>query len=218
MSVLHYDCISKDEKQAGIITMLKQIHLIKAAVISVLMAASVTVTAVAAPQDAGLAETELPFAFEVSDAPYERLCYAGHGGSGIKYREGYTIPEDATFQIVDKGIDASADPANLKVEISVLYENDQNTRGMRETVRTFEKGDLKADGTEYSFFSDNLIDNLASRDRLYSNSLQGLEVKMTYFAPRGRRSEQYYYLVCSDDMMDDYASGAGEFTDETDAD
>lgn len=197
--------------------MLKQIHWFKAAIAGALLAAAFSMAAVAAPQDAGAAATELPFAFEVADAPYERLCYAGHDGSGVKYKEGYTIPEDATFQIVDKGIDGTADPANLKVEISVLYENSQHTKGMRETVKTFEKGDLKADGTSYSFFSENQIDNLSSRERLYSNSLQGLEVKMTYFAPRGKRSEKYYYLVCSDEMMDDYASGAGEFTDETDA-
>ena len=188
--------------------MLKQVKMLKTAVCAMLFAAACSMTAAAAPQDAGASGKGLPFAFEVTDADYQRLCYAGHDGSGVKYREGFAIPDDATFEIVNRGTDAAANAANLKVEVVLLYENSDNTKGMRETVRTFEKGDLKDDGTSYSLLSENNIENLSERDMLYSDSTQSLQVKVTYDSGRGTKSEQFYFQVSSPEMMDAYANGA----------
>ena len=69
----------------------------------------------------GLAEEQRRFPFEVvlSEETCERKCYAGYGE---KYASGYGITPDTEFEI--RSVDPTADAAELKIDIDVIFYDD----------------------------------------------------------------------------------------------
>lgn len=144
------------------------------------------------------------FPFEVefdNDDSVERLCYAGHKGSTVKYSDGVAVMPDTYFTVTPKAGNSDADPAKLSAELSLIYENEDNSGSYRETIRTFEGGSLEI-GEDYQLFSDNTIASLEDRDLLYSGSLQGVVMTLNYDG-RDHRKESMYLYVCD---FDDYST------------
>ncbi len=156
---------------------------------------------------------KFPFDIEISDDSCERLCYAGHSSNGVKYEEGLAITPYTQFKLVRTG-DASYDLDNLDIEIYILYENDENTGNLKEFIKKYAGKDLEED-EYYDIFSENLRDNLESRDRLYSNSLRSMVMKLSY---KGRSTKvvKRFFNVCSEDDFEDLISNSDEivYTDD----
>ncbi len=144
------------------------------------------------------------FPFEIefdNDDGVERLCYAGHKGSTVKYCDGVAVMPDTYFMVTPKAGNHDADPKRLSAELSLIYENDDNSGSYKETIRTFEGGSLEI-GEDYQLFSENTIASLEDRDLLYSGSLQGVVMTFNYDG-RDNRKESMYLYVCD---MDDYST------------
>lgn len=185
---------------------MKAIDLIKRTISSALaITALAAMTAFAAPSGAAASEKEVPFDIQLQTESTDRLCYAGHQETGVQYRDGLAVTPDASFAVVNKGIDGAADAAKLSVKLVLLYENADNTGSLKETVRTYGEGDLAADGTAYPFFSDSNLENLSERDKLYSNTLRGIEMKITYKTQKSKKTETRYYMICSEDDLYNYS-------------
>lgn len=161
---------------------------------------------------------KFPFDIEISDDSCERLCYAGHSSNGVKYEEGLAITPYTQFKVV-RTADESYDINNLDIEIYILYENDKNTGNLREFIKKYSGKDLNAEDEFYDIFSENLRANLESRDRLYSNSLRSLVMKLSYNG-RSNKVVKKYFNVCSEDDFEDLISNSDEivYTDDNSAD
>ena len=140
-----------------------------------------------------------PFALELDLEECDRLCYAGHPGNTVQYRDGLAATPDSEFRILNVG--GSADVKYLSLEIAVSYENEDQTGSYRETVRRFEPGDLDLSNT-YSLFSENTIKSLEERGKLYSDSLKGIEVTMRYDFRDSKKKTQYLYICSEDDYFE----------------
>lgn len=186
----------------------------KMAAAALTVAALGTITVFASPDGAASSEKEVPFEVRLETESTERLCYAGHKANGVQYRDGLAVTPDAAFSVVDKGIDGTADPSRLSVKLILLYENADNTGSLKETVRTYSEGDLSADGTLYPFFSESNVESLSERDKLYSNSLRGIEMKISYEAQKSKKTETRYYMVCSEDDLYNYSEAGEQLTAE----
>lgn len=157
----------------------------------------------------GLAEAERRFPFEVvlQEETCERKCYSGYGK---KYQTGYAITPEAEFEVV--AADPNAEASALKIDIDMIYQNDSGQGSKVEKITTYDYGDLSAsDGSTYSFLPDRSIENLAERDRLYSNPQRSLRMTLTY-APEGedKKTEKQYYQVYSEEELAYYMENAGE--------
>lgn len=180
--------------------------LLLAAAVSHLMA----FTSVSAPYDKALGGGSFPFDIELDRESCERLCYAGHPSSGVKYVTGYAITPYTSFSLsVAGGADTGTEAEGLSVEIALIYENEGNTTSSRETLRTYGKGDLE-EGTYYPLFEETNIENLSERGRLYSDSLSSVELKLSYDGMRGKSSDMAIYLqVCSEEELSDMLMSEG---------
>ena len=154
------------------------------------------------------AESDFPFRVEFDTGVCERLCYAGHPSSGVKYKSGYAIAPYTTFRVETAGdskYGLSMD--KLSVDISLIYENDDNTLSLTETVKVYEAGDIEDDQSWYPIFDDTNIENLLDRDRLYSDSMSAIEFRLSYDGLKGADSEEVLYLqVCRDGEFGDTVS------------
>lgn len=165
--------------------------------------------AMAAPYD-DPSSGGVPFELEFDTLGCDRLCYAGHESSGVKYETGYAVTPTTAFRLKVKEGASSASTGDLSISISLIYENDDRTAAMRETIKSYEMGDIEDTDTYYPIFDEINVENLAERDRLYNDSLSSIEVSMNYKGLRGKASEQRLYLqVVSDEELRDLVSGAG---------
>lgn len=146
-----------------------------------------------------------PYIVELDVDECSRLCYAGHPGSTVVYRDGYAIMPDTTFSLVrNQESRIAADASELSVTISLLYENDTRSGSHREVIKQYNNGDLSLDNS-YSIMSDTIASSLDERGRLFSDSLTGLE--MTLRTGSGEKERLYLY-VCDYDDYSDYLSNS----------
>lgn len=150
----------------------------------------------------------MPFAVEFdNDDNIERICYAGHSGSSVKYKEGWAVLKDTAFTVVTTASDTKADIKKLSADISLIYENEDKTGSYKETVRTYEEGSLEA-GEYYQLLSENTLASLEERELLYSDSLQGMVLTLSYDI--GGKKKNTYLYVCDDDDYSTYLENAQE--------
>ena len=152
----------------------------------------------------GLAEEQRRFPFEVSlsEETTERKCYTGYGQ---KYEDGYAITPDAEFSL--SASDPTADAANLKIDLDMIYPNDSGKGNKVEKICTYDYGDLSADGSQFSFFTDRSRENLEERGKLYSDSQRSLRMTLTYRSG-DKKTERVYYQVVLDDDLNYYIENA----------
>lgn len=146
----------------------------------------------------GLAEEQRRFPFEVvlSEETCERKCYAGYGE---KYASGYGITPATEFEI--RSVDPTADAAELKIDIDVIYQSESGNSTKSEKVRTYGYGDLTAnDGSTYSFFTDRNKENLEERGTLYSDSQHSVRMTLTYNGADQKKEKQYFQVYTLEDL------------------
>lgn len=188
----------------------------KIAILAVLMAAACQMTAFAdgdvKTRSNGLAEEQKRFPFEVvmTEDCVERKCYTGYGQ---KYETGYAITPDTEFEVVS--VDPSADAAELRIELDMVYFNDSGKGNKVEKVTTYDYGDISAsDGSTYSFLTDRSRENLEERGKLYSDSQRSLRMTLSYNGS-GKKTEKQYYQVCTEDDILYYVENADAQAAET---
>jgi len=144
---------------------------------------------------------QFPFAIELDLEECDRLCYAGHPGSTVQYRDGVAVTPDSSFRVVNVGSDSGADVSHLSIEVAIIYENEDQSGSYRETVRSFQPGDLNLKD-DFALFSENAIKSLADRGKLYSDSLKGVELVMNYEFRDSKKKTMYLYICTEDDYFD----------------
>ncbi|MBQ7175216.1 MAG: hypothetical protein IKE56_03335 [Lachnospiraceae bacterium] len=152
-------------------------------------------------QAAGREKPEaFPFVLEMDLEQCDRLCYAGHPGSTVQYRDGLAATPDTSFRLT--GVSGSgADVSHLSIDIAIIYENEDQSGSYREIVKSYGPGDLNLTDS-YVLFSDNAIKSLADRGKLYSDSLKGVELTMHYEFRDSKKKTMYLYICSEDDYMD----------------
>ena len=152
-----------------------------------------SLSAFAAPYDK--ASGEFPFEIELDTQSCERLCYAGHPSSGISYVPGYAVIPDSSFRIsIRSGAEAGVSMEDLSMTVALIYENEDNTSSMRETIMEYDEGDITDMDTWYPILNETNVENLEERDRLYSDSLSSIEIEMRYQGLRNSDMEKTFYL------------------------
>jgi len=142
-----------------------------------------------------------PFTIELDLEHCDRLCYAGHPGSTVQYRDGLAATPDTSFRVINTGTDSGADVSHLAIDIAIIYENEDQSGSYRETVRSFKAGDLNQKDN-FALFSENAIKSLADRGKLYSDSLKGVELTMNYDFRESKTKTVYLYICTEDDYFD----------------
>ena len=146
-----------------------------------------------------------PFVCSLSVDPVDKLCYAGHiVGGGMFYDDGLMVTADTEFTVSDRlGIETGA-YENLSLELDVIYENSENTGTVREKIKMYEFGDLKA-GKSYPLFSETTLKNLKQRKKLYSSDVMSVKMIMNYQSPGGTTQKKQVMLlyVAKDDEYSD---------------
>ncbi|MDO4438504.1 MAG: hypothetical protein Q4B86_03540 [Eubacteriales bacterium] len=195
---------------------MKIVSLIKNMITVAAMTLMISAEAFAAPTSIN-DSTAFPFDIELSDDSCERLTYAGHSSNGVSYEDGTAITPYTQFRII-RTADESYDIDKLDIEIYVLYENDKNTGHLKEFTKKYSGEDLTVGDEYYDFFSENLRDNLESRDRLYSNSLRSLVMKLSYEGREVKAMKKYFY-VCNEEDFDALLQSSDDivYTDEDSA-
>ena len=149
--------------------------------------------------------TDFPYRVELDVDECSRLCYAGHPGSTVVYRDGYAVMPDTTFSLVKNEESRTAvNPSELSVTISLLYENESRSGSHREVIKQYNNGDLSLDNS-YSVMSENIAASLDNRGKLFSDSLTGLEMVIK---TAGGDKEKIYLYVCDYDDYSDFLSGS----------
>ena len=169
--------------------------ILKSFILGLGIAALPVITAFAASPDKAAA---FPFEIEFDVEECGRICYAGHPGGTVQYRDGIAVTPDSTFRIRALGEGpAQFGVEDLSVTISVIYENDSHSGSFRETVKQYDGGDLNYED-DFRILSDNTAANLEERNKLFSDSLTGLEMTLVS-KTRDARKKTVYLYVCSDD-------------------
>ncbi len=141
---------------------------------------------------------DLPtFPFELSietDSVGGRLCYTG---SGSKFREGTCITPDAEFALSQ--VNPEADINNLKIDVVVLYYDEENKKSLNEQVCGWDYGQLSTD-TNYSIIPDDVRDELDEKGRLYSGYDRSLQMKLTYKDDSQKEEKMYFYVATYDEL------------------
>lgn len=78
--------------------------------------------------------------------------------------------------------------------VALIYENEDNTSSMRETIMEYDEGDITDMDTWYPILNETNVENLEERDRLYSDSLSSIEIEMRYQGLRNSDMEKTFYL------------------------
>ena len=146
----------------------------------------------------GLAEEQRRFPFEVSlsEGTTERKCYTGYGQ---KYENGYVITPDTEFSL--SASDPTANVADLKIDLDMIYPNDSGKGSKVEKICTYDYGDLSADSSFFSFFTERNKENLEERGKLYSDSQRSLRMTLTYRGGDKKTDHEYYQVVSDEDLM-----------------
>lgn len=171
--------------------------------------AAVIFSAAASFSSFAAVKNSIPFNVEFDcDDDIERLCYAGHTGSTVKYKEGPAVLPDSYFSISSTGADSEADIRLLSADISLIYEKDDSTGSYKETIRTYDQGSLEL-GESYQLLSENTLASLNDRGLLYSDSLQGVVMTLNYNV-REKKKQTIYLYICDDDDYSSYLESAQE--------
>lgn len=143
-----------------------------------------------------------PFTLGINMEGIDKLCYAGHiTGGGMFYDDGCMVTPDVEFTVDDKLSTGSLD--GLSAEIELIYEKQDNTGSVRETVRKYESGDLKA-GVSYPLFSETTQKNLKQRKKLYSSDVMSAKLILTYESSGGQQKKQVYlFYIAKPDEYDE---------------
>ena len=168
----------------------------KILILSVLMSAVSTFGAFAAAQGG---TSNFPYNIEFDVDAVDRVCYAGHPGKTVQYKDGLAVTPETTFKITPSDISANSPetlPNDVSVTVSLVYENDNNTGSYKEVVKQYNNGDIKY-GEELPILSENAASSLESRDKLYSGTLTGLEMTVSSKSKESRNKTIYLY-VCDD--------------------
>jgi len=183
---------------------------LKSSILAVVISAAFCLTAFAAPGP-------FPYEVEFSVESCGRICYAGHPNATVLYKDGLAVTPETSFHVVPvvEG-PASSSAEDLSVTISLVYENDNLSGSHKETIKQYAPGDLNLTD-DYRLFSDNSVQNLAERDKLYSNALTGVELTLASKSDASRKKTIYLY-VCSDDDYSEYLMNAPQFEDEPEMD
>lgn len=165
----------------------------KSLIISIVISLLVCGRAFAVPMD-------FPFEVQFDLDEVDRLCYAGHEGEAVTYKEGIAITPTVGFSLSDVGfIIDGIDLSKVSAKLELVYENEGKDSSFSEVVRTFEPGSIR-ENTFYQLLSDNNILNLYERNRLYSDSLSGMVLTFTAGDVEENKLEKVIYLyVCSED-------------------
>lgn len=155
-----------------------------------------------------------PFIVEFDLEEVDRLCYAGHEGAAVRYRDGIAVTPYSSFclsreDVILDGIQAS----DVYAEVAILYESDDHSVSHREVIKTFEVGTLEED-VFYELLSGNNIENLKESGKLYSDSLSGMTISFTIENDNGSTVADYptktlYLYVCSDEDYYFFYDNAG---------
>ena len=144
----------------------------------------------------GPADDRFPFVIESDAIEVDRLCYAGHmQGGGIFYDDGKMVLPASQFHIVAQAGGAE-NFGELSAEVTLLYENAQNSGCTREIIRKYPRGSLSAGGF-YGFFSESAVKSLTQRKKLYSSDLSSIRVTLTY---RDRTKTALFYVTKDADL------------------
>lgn len=140
-----------------------------------------------------------PYDIEFDVDLVDRVCYAGHPGKTVQYKDGMAVTPETTFKITPSDISANTPqnlPNDVSVTVSLVYENSDNTGSYKEVVKQYSSGDIKY-GEELPILSENAASSLESRDKLYSDMLTGLEMTVSSKG-RDNRKKTIYLYVCDD--------------------
>jgi hypothetical protein len=183
---------------------------LKSSILAVVISAAACLTAFAAPGP-------FPYELEFNVESCGRICYAGHPNATVLYKDGLAVTPETSFHVVPvvEG-PASSSAEDLSVTISLVYENDNLSGSHKETIKQYAPGDLNLTD-DYRLFSDNSVQNLAERDKLYSNALTGVELTLASKSDASKKKTIYLY-VCSDDDYSEYLMNAPQFEDEPEMD
>lgn len=155
-------------------------------------AVNVTDTPRLAAPKTGPADDRFPFVIVTDAEDHDKLCYAGHmAGGGIFYDDGKMILPGSRFGIAAQGLAGPERIGEISAEITLLYENSQNSGCTREIVRKYPKGSF-SEGKLCGFLSDSAIKNLTQRKKLYSSDLSSIRVTLSY---QGRTKTALFYVA-----------------------
>lgn len=174
---------------------------IKILILSAIVSATAAVSSFAAVGSA----SAFPYSLEFDVESLDRVCYAGHPGNTVVYKDGIAVTPDTSFRIESKsnGPEGS-EVKDLSVTVSLVYENNDHSGSYKEVVKHYDKGDLNLED-DFRIISDNAAASLESRDKLYSDSLTGFEMTLQNNS-RDIKKKTYYLYMCSDDDFDKLAN------------
>lgn len=181
----------------------------KSIIFTALFSALMATGAVAVPMDS------FPFEIRFDLDEVDRLCYAGHDGDAVRYKEGLAVTPDTNFYILPGDIIvAGVDVSKVSAEVSLIYETDDMSSSRREVVQAFEEGSFMED-VGYPLLSDTNIANFYERDKLYSDSLSGMEITFSVNrhdgGPEVPITQTIYLYVCDyDDYLYFYDNSEGD--------
>lgn len=170
---------------------------LKIIILSAVMMAAAAFTSFAGTKSSA----NFPYDIEFDVDAVDRVCYAGHPGKTVMYKDGVAVTPETSFRLTPNDYnDSAAVPmqTDLSVTVSLVYENDSNSGSYREVVKQYNSGDIKCDD-DYRILSDNNITSLEDRDKLYSDMLTGLEMTV---ASKSKGSKKTVYLYVCDDVDD----------------
>ncbi len=176
---------------------MKNKHFLKTLILAAFLALMTVVNVFAAEPG-----SSFPFTLGIDMEGIDKLCYAGHiAGGGMFYDDGLMVTPDAGFSVDKKISTCSFD--GLSAEIELIYEKQDNTGSVRETVRKYEPGDLKA-GVSYPLFSETAQKNLKQRKKLYSSDVMSAKLILTYESSGGLQKKQVYlFYIAKPDEYDE---------------
>ncbi len=155
--------------------------------------------------------SSFPYEIEFDVEELGRICYAGHPDSTVQYRDGIAITPETSFRIFTNGDGGPSEraAADLTVTISVIYENEKHSGSHKETIRQFNPGDISLN-EDFRIISENTAANLLERQKLFSDSLTGLEMTLVNGKSANAKKKTIYLFVCSDDDYISYLEKAAE--------
>ncbi len=164
-----------------------------------------SIATAAAPYDK-LSSTAFPFEIEFDTEVCKRLCYAGHSASGVRYRDGIAAAPYTMFKLEPlEGSAPGTDTEGVSVTVSLIYENDDKSASVKETIMEYREGDLDDGDSYYVLLDETNIENLSERGRLYSDSLSSIELTFSYTGLRNKTyTETIYVQVCEDEELSEY--------------
>ena len=169
-----------------------------------ILSAIVSITAAVSSFAAVGSASGFPYSLEFDVESLDRVCYAGHPGKTVVYKDGIAVTPDTSFRIESSSSGpVGSEVKDLSVTVSLVYENNDYSGSYKEVVKHYDKGDLNLDD-DFRIISDNAAASLENRDKLYSDSLTGFEMTLQNNTKDNKKI--YYLYMCSDDDFDKLAN------------